>query len=73
MSSEIFYLMDMKGWIKHLFPDFEFTWLADEMRQNLPKEMDFVHEASNTHRAVKDFENIWSSLYIRESHWLTLK
>ncbi|TCD71221.1 hypothetical protein EIP91_011699 [Steccherinum ochraceum] len=52
------------GWIKHWFPEFEFTWLADEMRQNLPKEMDFVHEAANTHRAVKDFQNIRSSLYI---------
>ena len=53
------------GWIKHWFPEFEFTWLADEMRQNLPKEMDFVHEASNAHRAIKDFENIRTSLYIR--------
>ncbi|KAH8107866.1 ABC1-domain-containing protein [Cristinia sonorae] len=54
------------GWIKHWFPEFEFTWLADEMRQNLPKEMDFVHEADNTHRAVKDFERIRTSLYIPE-------
>ncbi|CAK5281577.1 unnamed protein product, partial [Mycena citricolor] len=24
------------GWIKYWFPDFEFTWLADEMKINLP-------------------------------------
>jgi aarF domain-containing kinase len=34
------------------------------MRENLPKEMDFVHEASNAARATKDFENICTSLYI---------
>ncbi len=54
------------GWVKHIFPDFEFTWLGDEMRQNLPKEMDFVHEAQNSERATRDFEGIRTSLYIRE-------
>jgi aarF domain-containing kinase len=34
------------------------------MRMNLPKEMDFVHEASNAARAAQDFENISTSLYI---------
>ena len=54
------------GWIKSLFPNFEFTWLGGEMRENLPKEMDFVHEARNAERAVEDFKDITSSLYIRE-------
>ncbi|KAL6310320.1 ABC1-domain-containing protein [Sparassis latifolia] len=52
------------GWIKHLFPDFEFTWLGEEMRENLPKEMDFVHEANNALRAVDDFKDIQTSMYI---------
>jgi aarF domain-containing kinase len=30
--------------VKKAFPDFEFAWLADEMKTNLPKEMDFAHE-----------------------------
>ena len=34
------------------------------MRENLPKEMDFVHEAKNTERTVKEFANVRSSLYI---------
>ena len=55
------------GWIKHWFPDFEFTWLGEEMRENLPKEMDFVHEKRNAERAIADFENVRTSLYIRES------
>ncbi|KAI0360911.1 ABC1-domain-containing protein [Trametes cingulata] len=52
------------GWIKHWFPEFEFTWLGEEMRENLPKEMDFVHEKRNAERAMADFENIRTSLYI---------
>ncbi|KAG2145993.1 ABC1 family-domain-containing protein [Suillus bovinus] len=54
------------GWIKYWFPEFEFSWLGEDMRENLPKEMDFVHEARNTARAVADFENIKTSLYIPE-------
>lgn len=53
------------GWIKRLFPEFEFTWLAGEMRENLPKEMDFQHEAHNSQRAEEDFKNVRTSLYIR--------
>ncbi|KAI0656665.1 ABC1-domain-containing protein [Cubamyces menziesii] len=52
------------GWIKHWFPEFEFTWLGEEMRENLPKEMNFVHEKRNAERAMADFENIRTSLYI---------
>ncbi|PSR71758.1 hypothetical protein PHLCEN_2v12362 [Hermanssonia centrifuga] len=52
------------GWIKHWFPEFEFTWLAGEMRENLPKEMDFQHEARNAEKTEKEFETIHTSLYI---------
>lgn len=34
------------------------------MRINLPKEMDFVNEASNAARTVRDFQNTRTSLYI---------
>ncbi|KAJ7579222.1 ABC1 family-domain-containing protein [Mycena floridula] len=54
------------GWIKYWFPEFEFTWLAEEMRTNLPKEMDFIHESANADRARRDFANIRTSLYIPE-------
>ncbi|KIP08381.1 hypothetical protein PHLGIDRAFT_69413 [Phlebiopsis gigantea 11061_1 CR5-6] len=52
------------GWIKSLFPEFEFTWLGKEMRENLPKEMDFQHEARNAQRTEGDFKTIHTSLYI---------
>ena len=58
------------GWIKHWFPTFEFTWLGEEMRENLPKEMDFVHEKLNAERAEADFENVRTSMYIRELYAL---
>lgn len=36
------------------------------MRTNLPKEMDFVHEAHNAARATEDFADVRTSLYIPE-------
>lgn len=50
--------------VKKLFPEFEFTWLGEEMRENLPKELNFVHEAANAERLDSDFKNIKTSLYI---------
>jgi len=52
------------GWIKRWFPEFEFTWLGEEMRENLPKELDFTNEARNARKAAANFENISTSLYI---------
>ncbi|KAJ6499273.1 ABC1-domain-containing protein [Mycena sanguinolenta] len=54
------------GWIKYWFPEFEFTWLAEEMRTNLPLEMNFCHEAANAERTQKDFQDIKTTLYIPE-------
>ncbi|KAJ7497323.1 ABC1 family-domain-containing protein [Mycena latifolia] len=54
------------GWIKYWFPEFEFTWLAEEMRTNLPLEMNFIHEAANAEKAKEDFHNIRTTLYIPE-------
>ncbi|KAI0768419.1 hypothetical protein BC629DRAFT_1536354 [Irpex lacteus] len=53
------------GWIKHWFPEFELTWLGGEMRENLPKEIDFTHEARNARRAEEDFKYLRTSLYIQ--------
>ena len=36
------------------------------MRTNLPKEMDFIHEANNAARTAQEFQNIRTSLYIPE-------
>lgn len=54
-------------WVKRIFPEFEFTWLGEEMRTNLPLELNFIHEAENTERARKNFSDVRkTSLYIPE-------
>ncbi|WFD30718.1 hypothetical protein MSPP1_001742 [Malassezia sp. CBS 17886] len=42
-------------WVKRIFPQFSFEWLADEMNKNMPLELDFRHEAANSQRAREDF------------------
>jgi aarF domain-containing kinase len=42
--------------VKKLYPDFEFEWLASEMTESLPQELNFNHEASNATRVSKNFE-----------------
>ncbi|KAI9145731.1 ABC1 family-domain-containing protein [Paraphysoderma sedebokerense] len=42
--------------IRFLFPEFEFGWLADEMKDNLPKELDFEHESGNAGRVQMNFD-----------------
>ncbi len=33
-----------------VFPDFNYQWLVDEIKENLPRELDFQHEAANAER-----------------------
>ncbi|KZV95129.1 ABC1-domain-containing protein [Exidia glandulosa HHB12029] len=52
-------------WVKRLFPEFELDWLGVEMRENLPLELDFQHEAANAARVVHDFRDVPSiPLYV---------
>merc|ERR550534_576798 len=37
--------------VSRLFPDFDFGWIADETRRNLPLELDFLHEVDNCEKA----------------------
>ena len=37
--------------VEWLFPKVNFKWLAEEIRKNLPKELDFQHEARNMDKA----------------------
>ncbi|KAI8139954.1 ABC1 family-domain-containing protein [Fennellomyces sp. T-0311] len=41
--------------IKKAFPEFGFGWLVDEMRESLPRELDFVHEAMNSKLVAQNF------------------
>ena len=44
--------------VSRLFPDFQFGWLAEEMRKNLPLELDFVHEGRNCDKVAKCFGHL---------------
>ncbi|KAG0177105.1 hypothetical protein DFQ29_005241 [Apophysomyces sp. BC1021] len=43
------------GMIKRVFPDFGFEWVAEEMRESLPRELDFTHEAANARKVEANF------------------
>lgn len=57
--------------VKYIFPDFEFSWLGEEMNEMLPLEMDFRHEAANSARCMGDFLHLKgkTSLYLPEVFW----
>lgn len=57
--------------VKNVFPDFEFSWLGQEMTEMLPLEMDFAHEAWNSDKARQDFLPLKgkTALYIPETLW----
>lgn len=39
--------------VAKIFPDFKFLWLSEEMRFNLPKELDFVLEGRNSEKVYQ--------------------
>lgn len=41
-----------------LFPDFKLMWLVDLTKKNLPKELDFLHEAKNAEKVREMFKHI---------------
>ncbi|KAF9195648.1 hypothetical protein BGZ50_004046 [Haplosporangium sp. Z 11] len=41
--------------VAYVFPEFEFTWLSDEMQTSLPKELNFIFEAANAARVDANF------------------
>lgn len=57
--------------VKYIFPDFEFSWLGEEMNEMLPLEMDFRHEATNANRTKEEFKHLEgkTSVYIPEVLW----
>ncbi|KLT43520.1 putative mitochondrion protein [Cutaneotrichosporon oleaginosum] len=59
------------SFVKHVFPDFEFGWLGEEMNEMLPLEMNFRHEAANSMRCRRDFQHLKgkTSLYLPEVLW----
>jgi aarF domain-containing kinase len=44
--------------LKYWFPEYDLTWLSEEMEVSLPKELDFREEAHNARRTKVYFANI---------------
>jgi aarF domain-containing kinase len=44
--------------LKYWFPEYDLTWLSEEMEISLPQELDFNHEARNAIRAREYFSHI---------------
>ena len=44
--------------LKRFFPDYDLTWLSEEMDVSLPQELDFNREGQNATRAKNYFKNI---------------
>ena len=42
---------------KTIFPDFHYSWLAEEFKTRLPRELDFAIEADNAKRCKQIFEH----------------
>ncbi|KAF9579040.1 hypothetical protein BGW38_004876 [Lunasporangiospora selenospora] len=43
--------------VAYVFPEFEFSWLSEEMQVSLPKELNFNCEAANAARVDTNFNN----------------
>lgn len=37
--------------------NFDYSWLVDEIKRNLPKELDFVNEAKNAEQCRKNLQS----------------
>ncbi|KAI5210330.1 hypothetical protein AUEXF2481DRAFT_35024 [Aureobasidium subglaciale EXF-2481] len=56
--------------LKRFFPEYDLTWLSDEMDQSLPKELDFALEGSNAELARKYFAEVaYLPVIIPRVHW----
>ncbi|XP_064621315.1 aarF domain-containing protein kinase 1-like [Lineus longissimus] len=50
------------------FPEFQFMWLAEETKKNLPKELDFLHEGRNCEKMGKMFSR-FTFLKVPKIYW----
>ncbi|XP_047938456.1 putative ABC1 protein At2g40090 [Salvia hispanica] len=59
--------------LHRLFPSFDYRWLVDEMRESLPKELDFSNEAKNSIKCMENFRrfspHIAEYVYAPKVYW----
>ena len=44
--------------MKRIFPEFQFTWLVEETKKNVPLELDFLNEGKNSEKLQKKFSRL---------------
>ncbi|XP_073494243.1 aarF domain-containing protein kinase 1 isoform X2 [Phyllobates terribilis] len=54
--------------VKKVFPQFEFMWLVEEAKKNLPRELDFLNEARNAEKMAAMVRK-FPFLRIPKIHW----
>ncbi|PQQ13980.1 putative ABC1 protein [Prunus yedoensis var. nudiflora] len=59
------FIVNTLHWI---FPSFDYRWLIDEMRESLPKELDFINEAKNSEKCWKTFRSFLLILQLMYMH-----
>ncbi|XP_051121806.1 putative ABC1 protein At2g40090 [Andrographis paniculata] len=56
-----------------LVPSFDYRWLVDEVRESVPKELDFLNEAKNSVKCLDNFRrfspHIAEYVYAPRIHW----
>ena len=65
-----FFLQFLIACVHWVFPTFRFQWLADEIRHNLPIELNFLCEAQNQERFTVMFKHLG---FIKVSYLLQMK
>ncbi|XP_021862788.1 putative ABC1 protein At2g40090 [Spinacia oleracea] len=59
--------------LHRFFPNFDYRWLVAEVRESLPKELDFLVEAQNSQKCVHNFRklspHIADSIYVPLVYW----
>ncbi|KAK6145493.1 hypothetical protein DH2020_022313 [Rehmannia glutinosa] len=59
--------------LHRLFPSFDYRWLVDEVRDSLPKELDFLIEAKNSIKCMDNFRkfspHIAEYVYAPKIYW----
>ena len=54
--------------VGYVFPQFEFMWLAEEMKKNLPLELSFLQEGKNAEKVSNMFSH-YDWLKVPKIHW----
>lgn len=57
--------------VKQIFPDFEFMWLVEEAKKNLPLELDFLNEGRNAEKVAHMLKN-FDFLKVRKHIFLSI-